>query len=281
MTKIDDNIFSLDKSRFYIKDDHNGKKIFCKKSTEIEYNSLLFAKNLISTYTNLQIDNCSYNIIIPTVYNYENNIIDIEYFDGYNLESLLRNPNYHIIAVKYLNALFSFLLENGFNWVDFAPRNILINENNICLVDFEKGLTSTINDSKLYLQNHVYEEYSSFIFEKERLLSIDEVFSIHEKKDDKIFINSIHIKRCKFLCELLYDKLEITLQDYMKAWKMILYAEIPFILNDNMFFPRLYLSNLLGNKKCDESTYYSYASKIIEVNNSKNNEEKIMKLTRK
>lgn len=275
MEYINSDIFSLDKSRYYIKDENENSKFFCKRSTSIEYNSLLLAKQILSSYSVLKIDGHDYKICVPNIYSYQNNVIEMQYFNGQNLELLLRNSSTHYQGVIYLNSILIFLINKGFNWVDFAPRNILINSNEICLIDFEKNLSSSIEDKKKYLQNHVYEEYASFIFENERILSIDDVFSLEECNNKQINIDTIKIKRCKYLCELLYSASKITMLEYFAAWKMILKAELPFILNDNMIFPRLYLSELLKNKHFSSKPYYIYANRIIEVNKCSKLEEKI------
>lgn len=275
MKYINDQIFSIDKSRYYIKDGNDKGRIFCKKSSSIEYNSLLFAKQILSSYSSVKIDGHDYKICVPNVYFYQDNIIEMQYFKGENLELLLRDSSTHSKGVHYLNSILTFLINNGFNWIDFAPRNILINNTEICLIDFEKKLSSSIKDKKKYLQNHVYEEYASFIFESERLLSIDDVFSLGESDNNLISIDSIKIKRCKYLCEILYYNSPISILEYFAAWKMILNAELPFILDNDMIFPRLYLSKLLENKNLSNEPYYNYVNRIIEVNECLKPEEKI------
>lgn len=275
MDYINNDIFSIDKSRYFIKNGNKNSKIFCKKSTFNEYNALLFARQILSTYAPLRIDDCDYKIRVPNIYSYQDNVIEMQYFNGHNLELLLRNKDTHLQGVKYLNNILTFLIDNGFNWVDFAPRNILISNDEICLIDFEKDLSSSIEDKRKYLQNHVYEEYGSFIFEDERLLSIDDIFSLDKFNDDVIYIDSIKIKRCKYLCELLYNKYKINTLEYFTAWKKILKAELPFIFNDEIIFPRLYLSKILENKNHSIEPYYNYANRIIEVNECLIPEEKI------
>ena len=280
MEYIDKNIFSLDCSRYFIKHDNKNRRIFCKKSTIMEYKHLLLAEQLLSTYSLLKVNNRSYKVCVPNIYAYHDSIIEMEFFNGYNLELLLRNENTHLQGVKFLNNLLIFLLEKGFNWIDFAPRNILIGNNQICLIDFEKELSSLIIDKSIYLQNHVYEEYSSFIFENERLLSIDDVFSIKTFNNYDVNINSIKIIRCKYLCELLYNKSHINILDYYDVWKLILKAEIPFIFNENMIFPRLYLGGILKDKEISNKPYFKYANKIIEINECNSPEEKFKILNR-
>ncbi len=274
MESVNSDIFSIDKSRYYIKEKNNNK-IFCKKSSPDEYNSLVLARQILSSYSRLKIGNQEYKIIVPKVYKYQDDIIEMQYFSGNNLELLLRSSDTHLDAVNYLNNIFIFLINNEFNWIDFAPRNILLNNNEICLVDFEKKLSSSLDDKTKYLQNHVYEEYASFIFENERLFSIDEVFALKESNNVEMNIDLIEIKRCKYLCEVLYNKNIISTLEYFEAWKMLLRAEIPFILNDNIIFPRLYLSKILKDKNYSNDPYYNYANRVIEFNECTNPIEKV------
>lgn len=274
MNFVNGNIFSIDEARYYIKSSNEDGKVFCKKSTLSEYNSLLLAKEILSSFSSLEINNHNYKICVPDVYGYENNIIEMQYFDGQNLELLLQNFNTHLQGVDYLNNIFLFLINNGFNWVDFAPRNILLSDDKICLIDFEKSLSGSINDKIKYLQNHVYEEYASFIFENERLYSIDDIFPTELSNNNEIDLQSIKIKRCKYLCEILYNKHKISTLEYFHAWRMILKSEIPFVLDKDMIFPRIYLSKILENKDNSIEPYYLYANRVIKVNECSNLEEK-------
>lgn len=274
MKYVDTNIFSIDESRFFVENKGSGLN-FCKLSSLREYESLLYAKQILESYSTLNICGHNHKIVVPDVYDFKNNIINMKYFRGQNLESLLRNKNTHKIGVKYLNEIFTFLFDKGFGWQDFAPRNILLNSDIICLVDFEKGISNCINDKTKYLQNHVYEEYSSFLFEKERCISIDEVFAENDNAE-KIDLNSIKIKRCKYLCDLLYNKSEISCLEYYKAWKKILKAEIPFVIDNNIIFPRIFLSKTLANKDSSNAPYYNYANKILEINNCTKNNDKVL-----
>lgn len=275
MDDINQKIFSLDSSKYFIKFSNQNGKIFCKRSTSDEYNSCILAKDILSRYPDIKIGNNYYQIRIPQLYNYSNGILEMEFFYGDNLELLLRSKETHSQGVLYLNSILEFLISKGFNWGDFAPRNILINDNEICIVDFEKSLMNFIDNQIEYLQNHVYEEYSSFIFENERLWSIDDVFLLNETENVNISIESIKIKRCKYLCKLLYNTETISLLEYLNAWKLILKAEIPFIYNDNYIFPRIYLSKTLENKKETDTVYYDYAKEIIEISGFKSPKEKI------
>ena len=262
-------IFSLDKSRICI-DKSGSTPIFRKKTNIDEVNNLLKAKNLLENFSNVLIKEKNYTIKVPKVYDFDDKTetIKMEFFKGKNLETLIRNKDTHTEYVYFLNYLLDFLISNNFSWGDFAPRNILVSSNEICLVDFEKQFYNKIDNLSEYLHNHVYEEYSSFLFLNERIFSIDDVFSIDSFKNEKINIDDIKIKRLKYLAKTMFENNNsIYYADYLKIWKYILTAEIPFIYNDNFIFPRLFLSNILENKLVNDVCYYNYSKAIILLNN--------------
>ena len=100
-------------------------------------------------------------------------MVKMNFFNGVNLETLLLIISTRTEAIIFLNKLLEFILLNDFYWVDFSPRNILINKNDkkICFVDFEKGLSFKENNLIHFFRNHVYEEYSSFLLLNERILN--------------------------------------------------------------------------------------------------------------
>ena len=264
MKKIDNSIFSIDENRIWV-EKNNNHYIFNKKTTKDEVDNIKIFKEILTQYKKINIDDNIYNIVIPEIYSFEGNILKTVFFDGDNLETLLRTPKDHIKAVKFLNNLFKFILDIEFRWVDFAPRNILINNNEICFVDFEKKFSNstTLN----FLRNHVYEEYSSFLLEDERILSISDITNANKDELNKVIhIDEIKIKRIKFLAKLLYNKKLIMYQEYLDVIKYILNAEKPSYDNGQYFFPRLYLSTLLKDKENNENAYINYSNEIINLN---------------
>ena len=264
MEQIDKSIFSIDENKIWI-ETQNNKLIFNKITTESEIHNIEYFKEILSQYNNIIINGKRYNLIIPEIYSFDQNIMKTEYFKGDNLETLLRISQSHNKAAIYLNNLLEFILDIQFRWNDFAPRNILINDKKICFVDFEKK--SDDNSTIIFLRNHVYEEYSSFLLEHERLLSIDEITSASKEEVCRIInLNDIKIKRIKYIAKSLYNKEFISYQEYLNIIKYILIAEKPYYDNKQLIFPRLYLSTLLENKEKNDEAYINYAREIINRN---------------
>ena len=253
------NVFSFDEKKIKISDN-----CVHKISNIIEYQNLLHLREKLKG-SKILIDNKRYTLYIPHVYSYHDGMIKMEYFSGNNLELLLRNPVTHNYAVKILNGVLLYIIQNEIWWSEFAPRNILISNNTICLIDFEKEIDS-FNNKILFLRNHVYEEYISFIFYKERIFDDDQIFKLQDNENNFYFpISDIKIKRILYLAKLYLKKNIISYQDYLFLYKMITNVETPYISNEGEFvFPRIHLGTLLIDKEIDNNAYNNYCSEVIK-----------------
>jgi hypothetical protein len=192
----------------------------------------------------------------------------MSYCSGENLELLLRNADTRQSAIPFLQAMLKFVLKKKFYWQDFAPRNIIINDEIIYLVDFEKGLEFSTNNLQTFFRNHVFEEYSSFLLPDERLISCEKIFSPStEEKNKKININDIKVQRIKHIALALGYNDVISMEEYLNIQKMILKAEEPFYKEKELVFPRVELTKMLENKNTDSNAYFKYATEILVRNN--------------
>ncbi len=223
----------------------NGKKFFCKKTTlqELEAN-LLMAKNISSQ--KIVIANKEYTLAVPEIYNWDKDVLMMDYFDGINLEFMSRNKEKYNFGIQILNELLKFFIYNNLYWIDFVPRNILINNNKINFVDFEKGIGQYSN-IKEYLRNYVYEEYGSFSFLKDRIFTPDEIFDVSDEEVKLIhYVSDIGPKRIKAVAKILGIEEKLTHMEYLQIIKMFIIAEESKIINNNYTFPRIMLEkNLL------------------------------------
>ena len=261
-------IISFDDDRVKILTDNNHKFIN-KKTSILEVANLKIAKEYLDSRI-ASIFSCDYRIKIPKIEHWddENNIVKMEYFDGENLENMLRTPPTRNEAVTFLNKLLEFIIVNDFYWVDFSPRNILINKSKkeICFVDFEKGLNFNNNSLIDFFRNHVYEEYSSFLFLNERILNGKEIFKLRpEEKNILHSKNEIKIKRVKATADKLNYPDIITQNDFLEIYRMFLIAELPEKISENIIFPRVELERILETKKTNPKAYDEYAEKIIQL----------------
>ena len=235
-------VISLDEDRIKFTD----HEVF-KKSTKSEYETLKKAAMLCK---NLK------NVSVPKLYGYNNGEICMERCYGENLELLLRNDNTHNDAVKHVNYLFSYLMNEKFFWKDFAPRNILLNDDKYIIMDFERGIAKEDISKELYLIESVYEEYGAFLLPEERIISTDEAFTI--LNDKMLNLSDISSKRVKEILKLLGYTSEVPLSKYALAVKMIVLNEEPYKTNNQIIFPVLELEEYIksnGRKL--------YAKKII------------------
>lgn len=271
-------IISFDNERTYITID-NGINYLNKSTIEKEIENLKIAKEYLYSKT-AKVNNNEYKIEIPKIqdWNEETKIVKMEFFNGINLEKMLRTASSRQEAIKFLNKLLEFILLNDFYWVDFSPRNILINKKNkkICFVDFEKGLEFKCNNLIHFFRNHVYEEYSSFLLLNERILNGEKIFKLQPlEKNITINKNEIKIKRVKATANKLNYPDTITQDQFLEIYRMFLIAELPKYVNNEIIFPRVELEKILETKKSNQYAYDQYADKIIELVKKNQKEKKI------
>lgn len=272
------DIISFDNERIYTTLD-KGVTYLNKNTTQQEIENLKMAKEYLSSKT-AKINNNEYKIEIPKVHdwNEDTKTVKMDFFNGVNLEKMLRTTSSRTEAVLFLNKLLEFILLNDFYWVDFSPRNILINKENkkICFVDFEKGLEFKNNNLIRFFRNHVYEEYSSFLLLNERILNGEEIFKLQQlEKNITMNKNKIKIKRVKATANKLNYSDIITQDQFLGIYRMFLIAELPYYVNDEIIFPRVELEKILETKKTNHIAYEQYADKIIELVKKNQKEKKI------
>lgn len=271
-------IISFDSERIYVTNDNNITYLN-KKTKRSEIENLKKAKEYLTGKSINIIDN-NYKIEIPKIHdwNEETEMVKMDFFHGTNLETLLRTIPSRQEAILFLNKLLEFILLNDFYWVDFLPRNILINKEDkkICFVDFEKGLSFKENNLIHFFRNHVYEEYSSFLLLNERILNGEEIFKLQPtEKNITINKNEIKVKRVKATANKLSYPDFITQEQFLDIYRMFLIAELPKIVNEEIFFPRVDLEKILETKKTNSLAYEEYADKILELVKQNKKEKRI------
>lgn len=256
------SIVSYDPSKTWITFENN-KYAFHKRTNKLEVKSLILMDKILQSQ-HIEVDKKIYNLCVPKIIKWDNDILDLTYEKGINLEFLLRFEN-HALGVKILNSLLVFLLENKIYWIDFAPRNILISENQIVLVDFEKGIMNKNESEVNYLREHIWEEYSLFLLKKERLINLEQIFIDSNK--ELIDISKIS-KRYYTIAKLLkYPKI-ITKQDYLNILKVILISEEPYVKNGKIIYPGVILDEIINSKI--DNPILEYSKELIKFYNKKN-----------
>lgn len=258
-------IISLDLTRTWC-EELNHVLVFKKITQKAEVNLLQFASKALDG-RQISIDGHCYTLHVPKVYdwNEQSSVVTMSYCEGENLECLLCTPTTRNFAIKILQELLKFVIFNKFFWYDFAPRNILINSDSIFFVDFEKGIDNNVEHLKLFLRNHVFEEYSSFLMKNERIYSSEYVYTLYDgERDVSINISDVKVKRFKAVALQLGYTDTIKLSELLGVQHLIINAEEPRIIDHELIFPRIKLVKMLEDKLRNPQVYIEYAKLIVE-----------------
>ena len=245
-------VISLDEGRIVF----NEKEVI-KLTSESEKICLEKANQTLKNFSTFYFRGKKYNICTPKIYDFSNGKLTMERCFGDNLEILLRSSNHNINAIL-LNEILKYFIDNKFFWKDFAPRNIIINDDNIYIMDFERGLvldSININD---YFADTVYEEYSAFLLPSERKISLDEALPL-DINGENIMVESIKSNRIKTILKQLGHVSSCSLKDYYEAVRMLIYVETPFVSKEKIVFPLIELEDYIR-----ENGYEKYAKRIIK-----------------
>ena len=239
-------VISLTEGKVILKDD-----CVIKKSNQTEYMNLVQSATLVEKLPSLELDTEKRKIKTPKVYNFDHQVIRMERFYGTNVELGLRDLSTHKKYVEYLNFIFLYFLQNNFYWLDFAPRNILINEDSICLFDFERGFLAEQKSNLEYLrQPNVYEEYAAFLLPEERIYSIRDIFMSEDSH--LINIEEIGSKRVKTILKLWNYIDFVPYSVYLKALQTIVEAEIPYFEGAEIRYPLVKLEEFINTHSHEE-----------------------------
>lgn len=242
----------------------NGKSVYAKKTNYREVENLLKGKEFLKDkYVN--INNKVYKMEIPQIYDWNqySECMIMEECIGDNLELRLREKDKRNEGVIVLHSILNFILDNKFYWKDFAPRNIIIGENTIYLVDFERGLEFEVTNIKDFFRENVYEEYAAFLLPEERPIGKERILKISEEENKRIDLQSINSSRIRRLAQKKNLKKEICYMQYMELLDMILTAEEPRRNESGeVIYPIVELEELLEKKG-----YEYYINEILIRNN--------------
>jgi len=253
--------------------------LVCKKRTnDIEKNNHSDIYKKLNNIT-IIINSDKYTLKVPRIicWDAENKILTMDYCKGKNLQHILcsTDMDYRNKGVAITNAILQILLENRVGWSDFAPRNIIIDCNEISLIDFENYTIEAISNQKAFLQNRVYSEYASFLLEEERLFNLDEIF------DENMFFQKTGKRTIAVANKLGLKTNPVSSTDDIKIQKLFIQAETPYKDNSGaIIFPRLDLDLFTGsgpipniNKYIEETLkrkmLYDLRSNMLQQNTDK------------
>ena len=214
----------------------------------------------------ISINNLEYDVKVPNLikWNEQEQQLTMDECVGENLEIMLKNDSTRKRGIEILNSTMNFILKNNFLWHDFAPRNIIIDNNVISFVDFERGISLDKNiDKRYYLRENVYEEYVAFLLPNERPLSPKKIFSLtNDEKDYMLDLKNVKSNRIKLIAKKIGIEDQILYSQYLKITQMLVDAEQPYIINGNIEFPIIHLEKIMSE--------YGYDNYIDEIFKSKN-----------
>lgn len=150
-----------------------------------------------------------------------------------------------------LKSFFFWMKCKGFFWKGIAPRHIIINESErtIYILDFERPLENfdkPFSEEKLtsLMRGLVHEEFCAFLFKEEQDMIFGNIWL--DPKPKSVPKSSITSKRQLALLEAFGGGLneEFPVGQLVYIERVMSYAVTPFILNNEPFFPLLYLEEL-------------------------------------
>ena len=267
-------IVSYDETKTWVTD-INGEYIFNKKTGSSELINLGLAKEKLEGRS-VMLEGKKYTIHIPNVifWNETDCVLQLEYCMGNNLEFLLRDADTHKRGVNILNSILDFLINNRIYWVDFAPRNVILSESKIYIVDFEKGFMDEESSLVDVLRNHIYEEYCLFLFRDERKKIVDGIFDVETDSNVVIRVDSIKNNRIREIAKLLGYKTNILKSDFLDILRIIIDVEEPYIEDNKQIYPGVILDKYMINNNSD-NPILDYSKKVLELHKLKETKNRV------
>ena len=254
-------IISFDQNRVWFEKIDN-KKVCKKRTSEKEVESLMQASKFLMN-KKLNVFEKEYKLSTPEILSWNENtgILTMSFCKGDNLESIICEEKNRSFGVNVLQEMMFFLLKEKFFWRDFAPRNIIIQDNNIYIMDFEKGIGNKNITLEEYLRLRVYREYSSFLLPEERGIDIDKVFTLGKDEDNKLIKVDTCSRRIIILAKAMGYYPYMTDEQNQNLRKLVIQAEQPYKNNDEIVYPRIYIEHLLESKS--DEAYEQYARIVL------------------
>ena len=229
-------VISIDKKKI-CKIVYKSQICMNKKTTNIEINNMRIARDMLKNekFTFL---NITFSFYVPAEILWDDNSKNLvmEYCDGYNVELCLRRRKTHSYFAKLLDEIYKHFITIKFYWLDFAPRNIIIDfsKRQIAIIDFEKGFLD-----KKSLKRYIcltYEEYSAFLFQSEKSIQLDDFF-LYLFYD---YNGTLASKRIDHLMQAL------NLPNILRLRKLILFEIVKIEMPCSIgFYPIVYLERIL------------------------------------
>lgn len=244
MSKYKHEVLSYDENRIQSYVDINGNFIYSKRTTLIEFQNLRMANEYLREFPIYLIKDIRLLTVNPVSYNPETGILETQFFEGENLELLLRNNSVNRqFILSLIKDFFLKIYKSGFFWGDCAPRNMILNLDlsEIRILDFERNLIidPVLGNNEKFLirhfRNYSYEEFFSFLFKSEH--SILKRFILGEPLDHVLSSNIGSKRKKSFLIEYFGEKEYYSTTEIAFVEDLIVKANTPFEINNIKVFP--------------------------------------------
>lgn len=260
------DILSFDPNKVFFLD-----QMVRKYTSRKEYTQLKRVINFLDK-NNLTLEKEGLTIKTPSIISWDGKILDLEYLEGLNIEHALRdiqNPkrSYYLSLIKSFIELLKF---HGFLWGDFAPRNMILNEEQsiLYIMDFERDLRfipsiSNVLFSK-YLRNYSREELACFLFSSELTNLLDDYLVIEENV--LIPIDTVISRRKKHLLALLFgSKLEYQTSEVRDVEDLLVKLATPIKISEEVIFPM----EILDTNPFDYDVYINRVKQLQGTTNER------------
>lgn len=253
------NVLSFDHEKIVIALSVDGRIVVRKKTTEKEYKNILLAQQHLLKHQPALTSEAYGEIRILVAetaeWDRDKQLLSTLFCDGENIEGLLRETigSNRNELIELIRKSFEAFKANGFLWGDFAPRNMIWNQQQgiIWLVDFERELQ--LKDCAVepylfnrYVRSYSREEFSCFLTSREK----ESLFKGLLDEDPKGIIPTEQItsKRRRALLKALFgEKKHYSLNKIRHMEDIMSAMATPFLVHDVFFFPMDSL-DLIGSK---------------------------------
>ena len=243
------HVLSFDPQKIEVSVNLDQKTIVKKKAVEKEYENIVLASNHLNKHSMAILDHNNQKITIATAKIFEWHLstktLSTFLCAGENIEQLLRRSfgNKREVLLSLLREIFILFKTNGFLWGDFAPRNMLLDQDEkiLWLVDFERNLylKDCSIDSFLfnrYVCDYSREEFSCFLNIQEQSFLFRDF--LEENYIGFLPISQIASKRKRLLLATIFgEKVLYALRQIKEVEDLMVDVATPFCVNDVFFFP--------------------------------------------
>lgn len=252
------NVLSFDPDRVKLDVTPDGTLAVRKTTSFAEYRNMIKAHEHIMKHPiNLKLGSTRLSLSPVPILNWDENsaVLVTKFAQGDNLEHILRDygNSGRRDWIALVRQLLAKLRVTGFLWGDFAPRNMIFqnDKRRIAIVDFERE--QTFRDGVIkrtffsrYVRNYSREEFSCFLVKDEQDFLFEGFFT--KEVQGYIPVSEISSKRKKALLSLMFGRKEAySVEEVEEVEDMMANVATPFLVDDALFFPMDVLDRV-GNK---------------------------------